>query len=102
MLPPVSGPPSPYSTLFADLYTKFTKQPAQAQSTEPAPEVLASGVKDFALLLPANPAIQEGVGTAAAADGTAWLIAPAAGDYVLLSGGRTSNIHLNAGEVKKP
>jgi hypothetical protein len=101
-LPPVSGPPSPYSTLFADLYTKFTKQPAKPESVEPAPEVLASGVEDFALLLPANPAIQEGIGTAAATDGTAWLIAPAPGDYVLLSGKRSSNVHLNAGEVKKP
>ncbi len=68
-----------------------------------APELLVSKLPptDVALLLPADPTINEAVGVSAAKDGTAWIIAPAPGDYILITGPHPTTIHLTAGEVKK-
>jgi hypothetical protein len=100
---PVSGAPTPYSKLFAELYTKFTKQTAGPQSIDAAPELLVSKLApgDVALLVPVDPATNSGVGVSAAGDGTAWLFAPGSGDYILMTGARPAAVHLNAGEVKR-
>jgi hypothetical protein len=102
-LPAVTGPPTPFGTLFAELYTKFTKQAARPQVIDAAPELLVSKLApaDVALLIPADPATQGTIGVAAAGDGTAWIFAPASGDYILLTGARSTPLHLNAGDLKR-
>jgi hypothetical protein len=99
---PPDGPPTPYSKLFADLYTKLTKQTAKPQPIEKAPELLVSKLppSEAALLVPADPSTNETIGVSAAADGTAWFYAPEAGDYILQAGGRSTTLHLIAGAVK--
>ena len=102
-MPGVTGTPGPYSTLFADLYTKFTKQTVKAQPVNQAPELLVTKLPpaDVALLIPADPTINEAIGVSAAKDGTAWLYAPSDGDYILITGPHPTRLHLAAGEVKK-
>lgn len=102
-MPAVSGTPTPFSTVFAELYTKFTKQVARPPSMDVAPELLVSKMApaEVAWLLPADPASSESVGVSAAGDGTAWLFAPGSGDYILMTGTRRTAVHLSAGEVNR-
>jgi hypothetical protein len=100
-IPPVSGAAGPFGALFAELWAKYAKQPMKPAAVDPSPELLVSGLAaaEVALLIPTDPASGKSVGVAAAADGTAWIFAPAAGDYTLIAGGHSTNIHLNAGAL---
>jgi hypothetical protein len=98
-----SGAPTPYSKLFAELFTKFTRQPATPQFGDAAPELLVSKLAngEVALLIPADSAAKPVTGVSAAGDGTAWLYAPASGDYILITGAHATTIHLNSAELKR-
>jgi hypothetical protein len=98
-LPNVTGTPTPFSTLFADLYTKFTKQSAKPLPVDAPAELLVSHLDPTgtALLLPADPAREDAVGVSVAQDGTAWLYAPSPGEYVLLTAAGSSKVNLASG-----
>jgi hypothetical protein len=100
-LPSVQGTPTAYSTHFARLYAKFTKQPARATGTNAFPELLVSGLGagDVPLLVPADSTVSETRGVAAAKDGTAWFFASEPGDYILLAGPKPKTVHLNSSRV---
>jgi hypothetical protein len=102
-LPAVAGSPTPYSTLFAELYAKYTGQAAKPQAVVGAPEVLVSNLAltEVALLMPSDASVEEAVGVSAAKDGTAWVYAPGSGDFVVVAGERVGKFHLAAGEVKR-
>lgn len=98
-----SGSSTAYSKLFAELYTTFTKEPAKPQAIDKAPELLVSkfAPAEVALLIPADPASDKAVGVTASGDGTAWIFAPASGNYVLTAGPHQDKVRLNAGEVNR-
>ena len=101
-LPAVSGTPTPYSTLFAELYAKYVGQAAKAQGGEAAPEVLMSGLAAMDVaLMPVDPGAEEAAGVSAAKDGTAWIYSAGSGDYVVAAGGRAGKVHVAAGEMKR-
>jgi hypothetical protein len=75
----------PYGELFAELQKKFQKQTPAPYRGQTAPELLVSGLApdDVAILMPPDRTLAEPVGTRAASDGTAWIIAPGVGAYRL-------------------
>lgn len=77
--------PTSYSTLFAELYKKYTKRAAAAYSGRSASELLVSGLApdEIAILMPRDPATAGVIGIRAATDGTAWIIPPQPGDFDL-------------------
>jgi hypothetical protein len=77
-LPIATNPPTT-SKLFAQLYTKYTKQAALPQRAIAAAEFLVKNVA------PGEAAPTTGV--LAADDGTAWLFAPVTADYPVVSNG---------------
>jgi hypothetical protein len=93
--------PTAYSTLFRDLYATALKQAPAAEQGARAAEFLVSGLApdDLALLVPQDPTVTEATGTRAAADGTAWLVAPEAGAYELIYPGGSRPIRA---QVRKP
>jgi hypothetical protein len=70
--------PTLYSRLFAELYQKAMNQAQAPYSGETAGELLVSGLApdEVAILAPRDPGLAEAVGVRAAADGTAWIVAP--------------------------
>jgi hypothetical protein len=78
--------PSPYAKLFADLWQQYMKRPPVAATQLSETEVLVSGLKpnELAILLPKESAVTEPLGMRAAADGTAWIVLPRAGEYKLV------------------
>ena len=82
------------------------KQPAKAQSVEAAPELLGASNwrrPDVAWLLTARSGddhLAWGVSSRPAMAQRGFL-APGSGDYVVVVGGRSMTVHLNAGEVKR-
>jgi hypothetical protein len=97
--------PSPYSSLFRELYETALKQaPAPDRGTHPG-ELLVSGLTadDLAILLPEDPSLVETLGTRAAADGTAWIAAPQPGAYQLVFEAGSQPVRVGAGPLpQKP
>jgi hypothetical protein len=89
--------PSPYSTLFRELATRFQKRPPAASRGERAGEILVTGLAadELALLVPRDPAAGEATGVRAAADGTAWIAPASPGDYELLHDRGAQPIRVN-------
>jgi hypothetical protein len=96
------GTPTPFSKLFAELYTQYTKQPAKPWGTSQSPELLVSKLApgEAAILIPSDSASGETIGVTADAAGTAWLYPALAGDYHLLTGAHSSTVHLATGLVR--
>jgi hypothetical protein len=90
--------PTPYSRLFRELYARTMKQDPVPARGEPTSEILVTGMAadDLAILLPRDSDLTACVGTRAAADGTAWIVAPRPGEYVLCSEGGSQMIHAPA------
>jgi hypothetical protein len=90
--------PSPYAKLFADLWQQYMKRAAIAATHVSESEVLVSGLKpnEIAILLPKDRASGEALGIRAAADGTAWIVAPRAGEYRLVHESGALTIHAHA------
>jgi hypothetical protein len=78
--------PSPYAKIFAELWQQYMKRPAVAATQLNESEVLVSGLKpnELAILLPKESTVVAPLGVRAAADGTAWLVLPRAGEYRLV------------------
>jgi hypothetical protein len=72
---------------------------------ESASELLISGLApdDLTILAPRDPAAIGAVGIRAAADGTAWIVAPQPGEYQLFHRGGSRRIRARAGSLpRKP
>lgn len=78
--------PSAYAKLFGDLWQKYMNRAPVAATSVNETEVLVSGLKpdELAILMPKDAGLVEPLGVRAAADGTAWIVAPRTGDYRLV------------------
>jgi hypothetical protein len=90
--------PGPYSKLFAQLYQQYVKRKPAAARRLNESELLVSGLEpdELAILLPRDPETVEAIGVRADGKGAAWIMAPAAGEYRLVSDAGSRPVHVRA------
>jgi hypothetical protein len=97
--------PSPFTTLFADLYRKHTGHTPAPSHSETRGEVLVSGLApdDIAFLVPEAPDVAETIGVRASGDGKAWIIEPQPGRYSVQAPGKPAvRLAAHAPAARKP
>jgi len=97
--------PSPFTTLFGDLYRKSTGHTPAPSHSETRDELLVSGLApdDIAFLVPQTPDVAETIGVRAASDGKAWIIEPQPRRYTVQVPGRPAvSLAAHAPAARKP